>query len=328
MVQDLVSIIIPCYNAERFLNDVFLSIKNQTYQNIEAIFVDDGSTDKTGKLLDDFASSYPKAKVIHKINGGLSSARNTGIANAKGEYLYFMDADDIIHADTIEYTHSLMVSNNADLVNFSFKRVPCNSVYLDTDWKYSQKYKVISGSDDIYTKFLADINAGRSACFKFFSHALLKRIDSYPEIFDKNCIYGEDVLFSSLLFKKCKKVVYSNAKLYHYRRVDNSKMHSPFKESELSVFMFEDNVKNLDPIIYPTAVKYVPSIICFTAMDIIYRLRHSDYQNSKVVNEIYHKYRDNLKYLPKLNRLPLAYRFGTLFTLPVMYLMIRKKLKG
>ncbi|MCQ2794686.1 MAG: glycosyltransferase family 2 protein [Bacilli bacterium] len=328
MEKDLVSIIVPCYNASRFLNDVFLSIKNQTYQNIEAIFVDDGSTDETGKMLDNFARSYSKAKVVHKVNGGLSSARNAGLAIAKGKYIYFMDSDDIIHPETIEYCYKLITGYNADLVNFNLKHISQEYRYSNISWNYSKKYEILSNPDQIYTKFIVDINGGRAAWSKFFSHDLLKTVPGYPKVFNEKCFYGEDILLSTYLFRICKIVVYSKAKLYLYRRVKSSMMHASFSEKELSLFMFEENVKALDPTIYPTAVKYVPSMICLSAMDIVYRLRNSDYQNPEVVNEIYHKYRDNLKYLPRLSRLPLSYRFGTLVTLPVMYLIIRKKLKG
>ena len=90
------SIIVPVYNVEKYLEDCVESLLNQTYQNYEIILVDDGSTDSSGKICDIVAESSSKIKVIHKENGGLSSARNTGLRAARGRYIGFVDSDDYI----------------------------------------------------------------------------------------------------------------------------------------------------------------------------------------------------------------------------------------
>ena len=154
MEKDLVSIIVPCYNASRYLKGVFLSIQNQTYQNIEAIFVDDGSTDDTGKVLDEFAKTYAKAKVVHKPNGGSSTARNAGIKIAKGSYITFMDADDIIHPQTIDILYQIIVDNSADVAMYNFKRVNENYVYQKFKTIDNRKINIYEGEDDVYTMFL------------------------------------------------------------------------------------------------------------------------------------------------------------------------------
>ncbi|MCQ2787332.1 MAG: glycosyltransferase [Bacilli bacterium] len=305
-----------------------MSIKNQTYQNVETIFVDDGSTDNTGKLLDDFARTHQKSKVIHKANGESSTARNAGISIASGEYITFMDADDIIHPSTLDVLHRMIKENNADVAMYNFKRVPQNFSYpAKFNSIKNVKTEIHEGFDDVYASFLS-IPTERSVCMKLFPTKILKKMDAYPNIFDDKCLYGEDVFFLSKYFKLCNKSVRTKTKLYYYRKVNNSKMHSGFKETDLTVFMYGDVFNSLDKKIYSESIKYVPSVICFGAMDLISKLSHSDYHNQKVVYEVYRRYRDNLKYLPRLSRLPLAYRFGTLFTLPIMYLMVRKKLKG
>ncbi|MCQ2796289.1 MAG: glycosyltransferase [Bacilli bacterium] len=329
MEKDLVSIIIPCYNASRYLKDVFLSIQNQTYQNIEAIFVDDGSKDDTGKMLDDFAKTYSKAIVVHQVNSGVSAARNRAIALAKGKYIYFIDSDDIVHPDTIRYCLELYEKYDPDLVMFDFKRFSDKLKY--DSFKFTmpikKKVKTFVGYDNVYANYLSTISE-RCVTMKMFKRDLLRKIPEYPKIFDEACYYGEDALLLSKLFQNCHKVVLSKAKLYNYRKVKNSLMHSSFKERELTVFKSEEVFSKLDQNVYKESLAYTNAVICFASMDLLYKLRHSDYQNPKVVNEIYHRYRDNLKYLPKLSRLTWPYRFGTLFTLPIMYLMVRKKLKG
>ena len=328
MEQDLVSIIIPCYNASRYLNDVFLSVKNQTYQNLEVIFVDDGSTDDTGKMLDEFAKSYSKAKIIHKENGDVSSARNAGIKKAKGKYIYFMDSDDIIHPNTIFYSYNLIVKYLADVVCSNYQAMSNDKTYNSLEFKKRKsRLKIINGSDDVLFNLMININ-DRNPWRKLYKTDLLKKMPNYPNLFDVRYSYAEDALFLFQYYQYCNVAIWSNQKHYYYRKNKSGKVHSPFSEKDESIFEIESTLRRIDPQKYPNSITYIPAVICFTAMDSIRKLSYSDYHNSKIANEIYHRYRDNLKYLPRLSRLPCVYRFGTLFTLPVMYLMIRKKLKG
>ena len=98
----LVSVIIPVYNVERYLKKCIDSILNQTYKNLEIILVDDGSTDCSSKICDEYAKNDTRILVIHKANGGQSEARNIGISESKGEYIFFVDSDDYIEYNAIE----------------------------------------------------------------------------------------------------------------------------------------------------------------------------------------------------------------------------------
>ena len=99
----MVSIIIPVYNVEQYLRECVDSVLNQTYSDVEVILVDDESTDQSGNICDEYAEMDSRIKVIHKKNGGVSSARNTGIDKAVGEYLLFVDSDDAIHSELVEH---------------------------------------------------------------------------------------------------------------------------------------------------------------------------------------------------------------------------------
>lgn len=101
-MNDLISLIIPIYNVEKYLDKCIETIINQTYSNIEIILVDDGSTDASGEISDIWKEKDKRIKVIHKENGGLSSARNAGIDIAKGKYIGFIDSDDYIDLEMIE----------------------------------------------------------------------------------------------------------------------------------------------------------------------------------------------------------------------------------
>ena len=101
MNEELISIIVPVYNVEEYLKECIDSIINQTYKRIEIILVDDGSTDKSGKICDDYAKIDKRIKVVHKENGGLSDARNVGISVSSGKYIAFVDSDDWVEKNYV-----------------------------------------------------------------------------------------------------------------------------------------------------------------------------------------------------------------------------------
>lgn len=113
--QDLISVIVPIYKVEKYLERCINSILNQTYNNLEIILVDDGSPDNCGKICDFYQKKDPRIKVIHKLNGGLSDARNAGLNIASGQYLGFIDSDDYIAPDMYEYLYYLIKNTNADI---------------------------------------------------------------------------------------------------------------------------------------------------------------------------------------------------------------------
>lgn len=114
--MDKISIIIPVYNASRYLYECMKTVLNQTYSNIEVILVDDGSSDGSGELCDKFSTEDSRIKVIHQKNSGVSAARNAGLKLASGEYIAFIDADDMIHADMYEVMLKKAKEYNADMV--------------------------------------------------------------------------------------------------------------------------------------------------------------------------------------------------------------------
>ena len=115
MAKPLISLIVPVYNVEQFLGRCFESILKQTYKNLEIILIDDGSTDNCGKLCDQLASTSSNVIVKHQKNAGLSAARNTGLSLANGEYIAFLDSDDYLATDCLEYLYNLATTHNASI---------------------------------------------------------------------------------------------------------------------------------------------------------------------------------------------------------------------
>lgn len=145
----LISIIIPVYNVEEFIDKCIKSVINQTYKDLEIILVDDGSPDNCGNICDKYAKEDQRIKVIHKENGGLSDARNIGIHNATGKYITFIDSDDYVELDYIEYLYGLIQKYNVDIsfcgYTVCYENRKHKTKALSKEYKYSkmQAYKEI-----------------------------------------------------------------------------------------------------------------------------------------------------------------------------------------
>ena len=158
-----ISIIIPMYNVEKYLRRCLDSVKNQTFQDWQAICVDDGSPDNSGKIAESYAADDKRFVVVHKENGGLSDARNAGMPKATGEYIMFLDSDDFIHPQTMEIAYSLAQRNNSDIVSFTYDRFyrPQLMVYyklgLNTDNVVPMGIKKKYNIDKIKSKTVTDV---------------------------------------------------------------------------------------------------------------------------------------------------------------------------
>ena len=115
MEEELISVILPIYNVEKYLEKCLKSVINQTYKNLEIILVDDGSKDNSPQICDEYAVKDKRIVVIHKSNGGLSDARNAGIEIAKGKYITLIDSDDYVEKDYVQFLYQLIKENNAEM---------------------------------------------------------------------------------------------------------------------------------------------------------------------------------------------------------------------
>lgn len=118
-----ISVIIPIYNVEKYLRRCLDSVKNQTFQDWEAICVNDGSPDNSAAILEEYAAQDARFKIVNKENGGLSDARNAGMAVATGDYILYLDSDDFIHPQTMEIAYSLALRDGSDIVSFTYDRI-------------------------------------------------------------------------------------------------------------------------------------------------------------------------------------------------------------
>ena len=207
-----ISVIVPVYNVEQFLRECIESIRNQTYKNIEIILVDDGSTDNSGKICDEYISKDSRIKVIHKENGGLSSARNTGLDNATGDYVMFSDSDDLFLPDSCQVMIDEMERTNSDYVVGNYQNCNEDGTLWDNPVFDQTKYVNFRLSIKDYKHSFFTMNS--SVCNKIFRMSFLNKIN----IRFIEGVPAEDAIFSTYCFIKSKKVYYIPDVMYLYRQ--------------------------------------------------------------------------------------------------------------
>ena len=224
MKKDLVSIIVGIYNGEKYINKCINSILNQSYDNIEVILIDDGSTDNSKVMLDDFQKRDSRVQVIHQQNMGVSKTRNKGIDISNGDYICIVDQDDWLDLDYIEYLLKLIHENNCSIalipqVIFSTEEI---SMYKDKHEHNCQD--IVNGEQAALDMFYGKIEIG--PWNKMISKKLL--IDNSIKFHD-DLFGGEGYCFSIESFYACSNIAYGYNGKYHYRYDNYSSEMSSFK---------------------------------------------------------------------------------------------------
>lgn len=212
----LISVIVPVYNVEKYLEKCIKSILNQTYENIELILIDDGSTDNSGNICDKY-NRTPKVKVIHKENGGLSSARNAGIDIAKGEYLGFVDSDDSIEPFMYRMLMSSALENNTKI-----SVCAVNYVYENGD----KLTKPDLGEDCIFDFEQAMIEMNSHRIFDMGACSKLYHKDLFLELRFPEGKLSEDYYIMYKIFDRAQRISYVSTPCYNYLQRENSITHN------------------------------------------------------------------------------------------------------
>ena len=246
-----VSVIIAAYNIQDYIEKCLRSVCNQTYKNLEIIVVDDGSTDNTGKLADEFAKNDSRFIVIHKANGGVSSARNRGIEIASGDFIGFVDGDDTIEIDMYEMLINNAIKYDADISHCGYKVIDNDKeiLFYDTRQIIIQDRK--KGLIDLFEGTMIE----PSLCNKVFKRGIVSNIR-----LDEKLKINEDLYFNILLFNKSQKSVFEDKAKYNYIKRNNSASTSnsnkirrctdPLKVYKMITDLYEHDMK-----IYPYAKK-------------------------------------------------------------------------
>lgn len=221
-----VSLIIPIYNAEKYLHQCLNSAIQQTYQNMEFICVNDGSTDSSGQILSAFAKKDSRIKMIHKENQGESYARNTGLLACTGEYIGFLDCDDWIEPNMYWDLVQAMEKNKTDLVASSWIK------------EYENKHEIMKNKEEVSNfifgreeLLLYVYNRDAYQGFAYIWDKLFRREVLYDEngrffLFDESLQLGADVIYLAQVCLNTKKACYIDSAYYHYRQRKDSGSHA------------------------------------------------------------------------------------------------------
>lgn len=245
MNNPLVTVVVPVYNVEKYLDRCVESIVNQTYKKLEIILVDDGSPDKCPQMCDEWAKKDSRIKVIHKKNAGAGMARNTGIEEASGRYLLFVDSDDYIDLKTVEKCMFSLEKTQADVVMFGRFSVSADGTVKETPVVTDEYY--FSGNqvvDDILPGlFVHERGIGISSCNKMYDLQLIK--EKNIKYKSEREILSEDAIFNLEFFAYVKSVSIIPESFYYYFKNENSfsrsyrkdlqKLNNNFLEKSLNI---------------------------------------------------------------------------------------------
>lgn len=276
-MQSLISVIIPFYNVEKYIEECILSVLGQDYKNLEILFVNDGSTDGSAKIVEKYAKVDERITVINKKNGGVSSARNVGMDVAKGEYLLFVDSDDLLAKNMISELYKLSKEHDADIVT-------CDSLpFYDTFVapETTMNLKIHNDPKKVMQMLLSNQGMEIAVTRRIF------KTDAIGDLrFNENCIMYEDMLFLYNLSLRINRFVEAGSTLYFYRQREGSLMHAKYTDRHidlLSVFNdFEKTIKENTPELLPEFYYYKLCVIGDQYKTLVY----SSYDNKKDVQKL------------------------------------------
>lgn len=233
----LVSVIVPVYNVKAYLYRCVDSIRSQTYENLEILLVDDGATDGSGQLCDEIAAQEPRVRVVHKENGGLSSARNAGLAVCTGDYIGFVDSDDWIAPDTYEYMLRLMEKHSAEAVQINRKLAV--EFTLETGGQ-AEKIEVLEGKAILQHYLESSTKTGSYS----MGRSLFRRAVLDGLCFREGKI-NEDIDYKYKALQRCSVYVESNLVKYFYFQSTGSLTTSGLRQRDFDLYDAADELARL-----------------------------------------------------------------------------------
>lgn len=291
-MNNKISVIVPIYNVEQYLEVCLSSILNQTYKNFEVICVNDGTKDNSVKIVEDFQKKDSRVFLFNKENGGLSSARNLGLQKATGDYVCFLDSDDLMDKNFLETMFHYITKHNADMVSCSYFKFADGKKF-----KWAKNKKI---NEEILPpkEFLTRAFAGRSlqGCVAW---AKLYKKSAITFNFFEQVKYGEDMPFNYFCSKFMDKIVWIDAKLIAYRQRKNSLIHQAFNTNKLTAFIGEELIvadcETWDKSLVPLAKLW----LYFQHFEILYFMFRSKFANFEIVKKSISYLKNNLLLLTK-----------------------------
>ncbi len=291
-MNPLISLVIPVYNVEKYLDKCMSSVLAQTYDNFEVILVDDGSTDNSGKMCDEYAEKYGRVTVYHKPNGGLSDARNFGVEHCNADLVSFIDSDDYVTEDYLEYLWYLMKKYNVDIACATAKRI------IETA-------KI--NRDDNDSEILLDCSeAIKRICYTSCSACtrLYKRQFLLTHPYPKGRLY-EDLATTCKIYGSSSKSVFGGKTIYYWVQRQGGITHSEIDKKQYDLFWSADEQLNYISENFPASESASHARCVMAACHFVTRLFSSKSKNRKQHFKYARSYvKKHLKYIVRDRNTP------------------------
>ena len=283
-MKERISVVVPVYNVEQYLEKCVNSIINQTYKNLEIILVDDGATDNSGEMCDELAKLDDRISVYHKENGGLSDARNYGVERATGEYIGFVDSDDYIDAEMYEKLYEAIKKEDADVAECNLKIIYPNRVELFTE----QNYYNVCTKREYLEEYLTIKKVFGSVWTKLIKSDIAKKL-----VFSQGKLY-EDTYYAYDLINVANSFVLIDSPLYNYLMRENSITNSKFNPR---IFDLVEIVEKFHNTVYENYPELEEAADCrkmyayFSVLNSI--LLEDDFKNNSYYPKIVNYFKEN-----------------------------------
>lgn len=288
----LVSVIIPIYNVEKYLSECLDSIISQTYKNLEIILVDDGSLDNSCEICDKYAAYDLRIKVIHKKNGGVSTARNAGIEISTGEWIYFIDPDDIAEKELIDHALKAALADGTDMCFFDFKKKYGDTLIKVNSLKGNKN--VFNDMQNIETLITYFSGGGYIWNFIIRSKSIKGKIK-----FDETINYAEDELFKFQLYSKIQSFSYISEELYYYRILSTSTVGNIINRTDyadISYYLYKIMNETISAENYPDNAYIIPNSRLIRRLNTVVKIAFNNQSGIKCNYDIIKKYTETNEY--------------------------------
>lgn len=282
-MDELISIIVPVYNVEKYLPKCIESLLKQTYKKLEIILVDDGSTDQSGIICTSYEKLDRRIKVIHKQNGGLSDARNFGLNVAKGKYVTLVDSDDFVEPIMIEYLYTLISKYQADISVCQRNEVEEKNNVIHPHLTVQEE--VVDGNRNCMKSFFTNKGIDTVACGKLYKNELFDKV-RYP--IGK---YHEDVFTTYKLIAQAQRIAIGSEHLYNYLIRSNSISNSSFQMKHLDAIEANKQRSSFIKERYPECLVYANAGIVYATNSCILKMINSKIYKSDILTDLQRNYR-------------------------------------
>ena len=271
-----VSIIIPIYNSENYLEKCISSAVGQTYGDLEVILVNDGSTDGSENICKTYEANDPRVRLINQKNAGVSAARNTGLDNATGELITFIDSDDHIDNDYVEYLVNLMRQNNSDIVCCQYEETG----------KHETTYKVLNGTEECFKEYLTSNDISVSVCCKLYKKHLFDNVRMpVGKRFEDNYVLYR-------LIAGCNSITIGYLKKYNYISNPLSFVNEPYSKTQTDIVDASIEQKEFIEKNYPSLTSLANSRVIYAVNRCLVKMADSHVYDEECVKRFKPLYKE------------------------------------